>query len=256
LHQSIRGLEKHRILPTWRTSASLGVLLLLFTNKASLQTLPMRASDATITEHGDMEYSLTNDADQAATAWGVSVIVKDPNGTVLRQSTMAVDEYAAEALGVASDADRGSLLLRPHRPRRFVVTGPFEQGWQVTVMPLAIVFADRTSAGHPQLIERIFYGRANERDMLSRALHELRDIAAHDTGIHALNEACKRLATLVPAKDRDGPVVAVQKHLHDAQTRVPDAAVDSAAVLADAIEILQREYEAADEHAEPKKGAS
>jgi hypothetical protein len=244
-----------RILPKWRTSASVAILLLLFTTKARVQTLPVRASDATITDGGDVEYSLTNDTAQAATAWGVFLIVKDANGTVVRQSTLAADEYAAGA-GVVSEADRERFLLRPHRPRRFVVTGPFDQGWQVTVMPVAVVFADRTSTGHPQLIERIFQGRAHERDTLWSALRALHDIAAHDTGIHALKEGCRRLATLVPPNDRDDPLVAVQQHLHDAVTRVPDAGVDAAAALADAIEILQREYEAAAEHAHPMKGAS
>src|SRR4051812_26200945 len=47
---------------------------------ARAQAIPLRATDALVTDDGDLQYSLTNAASQPATAWSVTVTMTDSNG--------------------------------------------------------------------------------------------------------------------------------------------------------------------------------
>src|SRR4051794_31392692 len=80
---------------------------------ARAQAIPLQATDAQVTDDGDLQYSLTNDASQPATAWSVTVTMTDSNGSVLLQSAIMTDEYRAEALrGRVPDEELDASLLR------------------------------------------------------------------------------------------------------------------------------------------------
>lgn len=76
------------------TRVSLLVLVAMLTTHVALaQTIPLQAADAQVTDDGDLQYDLTNVASEPATAWCVFVTVRDPNGTLIRESAIITDEY-------------------------------------------------------------------------------------------------------------------------------------------------------------------
>lgn len=227
---------------------------MLTTHVAVAQTIPLQAADAQVTGDGDLQYDLTNIASEPATAWCVFVTVRDPNGTLIRESAIITDEYRAEALeDSASTDERDGYLLPVKRRRHFVVSGPFDPRSQLSVTPAAIVFADRTSAGHPRIIASIFQRRAGERDALLKTLHQLRHIDAHDAGVAALQEAIAILSrSRVPA-DAGSPAQEVEQRLRQALAQTGAPGFDPARALADEIECVRREYHAAARHAVPRK---
>jgi hypothetical protein len=164
------------------------VLACLLTTKAAwCQTVPLQATDAGVTDDGDLEYSLTNSASQPATAWSVTVMVTDPNGQIVGHSAITTDEYRGAAdRGFVPGEELDQLLLRPHRRRRFIVSGPFDARLQLTVTPIAVVFIDRSSSGPARVIDDIFQRRAAEARAKHGILRQLRDVQAHYTGINAL----------------------------------------------------------------------
>jgi hypothetical protein len=216
------------------------------------QGIPLQASEAQVGDDGDLQYFLTNTASQPATAWSVTVTMSDGNGSVLLHSAIMTDEYRAEALhGRVPDEELDASLLRPHRPRRFVMHGPFDVRTQLTVTPAAIVFLDRSFVGDPQIIDRIFGRRAAERDARHDILRQLRDVQARCTGVSALKEAISRLSR--PADTDPGNTHQIVHDLHEALTRVETDGVDPTKALADQIEVVQLEYRAAVEHAAARR---
>jgi hypothetical protein len=237
------------------TRVSLLVLVAMLTTHVALaQTIPLQAADAQVTDDGDLQYDLTNVASEPATAWCVFVTVRDPNGTLIRESAIITDEYRVEALeDSASKDERDGYLLRVKRRRHFVVTGPFDPRFQLSVTPAAIVFADRTSAGHPRIIDSIFQRRAGDRDALLNTLHQLRSIDAHAPGIDALQDAIAKLARSRHPADTGGPSQEVEQRLRQALTHTGEPGFDPARALTDEIECVRREYQAAARHAVPRK---
>lgn len=237
------------------TRVSLLVLVAMLTTHVALaQTIPLPAADAQVTDDRDLQYDLTNVASEPATAWCVFVTVRDPNGTLIRESAIITDEYRAEALvDSASKDDRDGYLLRVNRRRQFVVAGPFDPRSQLSVTPAAIVFADRTSAGHPRIIDSIFQRRAGERDALLKTLQQLRNIDARDAGINALQEAIAKLSRLRLPADTDSPSQQVEQRLRQAFAHTGEPGFDPARALADEIECVRRGYQAAARHAVPRK---
>ncbi len=238
-----------------RPHLPLVVLACLLTTKVVwCQTVPLQATDAGVTDDGDLEYSLTNSASQPATAWSVTVMVTDPNGQVVRHSAITTDEYRAEAdRGVVPDEHLDQLLLQPHRERRFIVSGPFDATLQLTVTPIAVVFSDGSSAGQPRVIESIFQRRAAEAVAKYEILRQLRDVQAHYTGIDALKEAAARLARSVARDDPGNSHQIVLQSLRDALTRAGRSDVDPARELAHQIDVVRREYQVAVQHSVPRK---
>jgi hypothetical protein len=119
------------------------------------------------------------------------------------------------------------------------------------VTPVAMVFLDGTSAGDPLLIESIFHRRAAERDARAEMLSQLREVRSHYGGA-ALKEASARLARSTmpdPGHARE----LCQKHLRDALVRSETDDIDPMAELSREIEVLRREYQAAVQHATPRK---
>jgi hypothetical protein len=226
------------------------VLLAILTLRAVAgQAIPLEASDAQVTDQGNLQYSLTSSARQPATAWCVTILVADRNGTVVRQAAITLDEYRAEAQrDVVSDDEIGRSLLRPQRTRRFELPGPFDPRLLVTVTPVAMVFLDGTSVGDPLLLESIFHRRAAERDARGEMLRQLRDVQTHYVGPAALREAIARLSKLAtpdPGRARQ----LCQKNLREALARSEANDIDPMAELSRQIEFVRREYEAAVQHA-------
>jgi len=233
---------------------SVVVLAAVLTARTAVgQEMPMQASDAQVTDTGDLQYCLTNLAAQPATAWSVTVRVTDPNGMVIRHSAITTDEYRAEAhRGMASDEQLSASLLRPHRPRRFVVPGPFDQRLQLTVTPLAMVFLDGSSVGHAQLIASVFQRRAAEREARRDILKQLRDVRTHYSGIAALKEAINRLSR--PATTDPGHTHRmVEQQLRDALTHAEAGRIDAGKALDDQLDLISREYQLAVQHSIPRR---
>jgi hypothetical protein len=233
-----------------RRYVSLALFFILLTAaRARAQAVPLHATDAEVADDGDLRYVLTNAAAEPATAWSVSVMMTDNNGSVMLHSMITTDEYRAEALhGRVGDEELNATLLRPHRPRRFVVHGPFDVRMQLTVTPAAVVFLDGRSAGDPQLIDRVFARRAAERDARHDILRQLRDVQAHCTGVSALKEAIARLSR--PVDTDPGNTRQIVQNLRSA---LENGGVDPAKVLADQIDVVAREYHAAVQHAAARK---
>jgi len=236
-----------------RRRLSLALVFSVFTAAiVRAQPIPLQASDAQVTDDGDLQYSLTNDASQPATAWSVTVTMTDSNGSVLLHSAIMTDEYRAEALhGRVPDKEFDASLLRPHQPRRFVVRGPYDMTSQLTVTPAALVFADRSSVGDPQIIDHIFRRRAVERDARHDILRQLRDVQVRCTGVNALKEAIARLSR--PRADDPGNTHRIVHELREALTRVDTDGLDPEHALAEQIAVVQLEYRAAVEHAAARK---
>jgi len=225
------------------------VVALLTAGPSSAQTVPLQASDAQVTDRGNLEYLLTSFAAQPATAWSVTVVVTDPHGTLIRQSAITVDEYRADAQrGFVSGDQLAHSLLRPGQPRRFELPGPFDSRLLVTVTPAAMVFLDRTSVGDPLMIASIFDRRAEERDARAEMLRQLVDVRARYAGPAALKEAMKRLSRPVtpdPGHARE----LCEKNLREALARSEAADTDPVVELSRQIEMVRREYDAAVRHA-------
>jgi hypothetical protein len=237
-----------------RKYLSVVVLAAVLTARTAVgQEMPMQASDAEVTDTGDLQYCLTNLAAQPATAWSVTVRVTDPNGIVIRHSAITTDEYRAEAQrGMASDEQSSTSLLRLHRPHRFVVPGPFDQRLHLTVTPLAMVFLDGSSVGHARLIASVFQRRAAEGDARRDILKQLRDVRTHYTGMAALKEAINRLSR--PATPDPGHTHRmVEEQLRDALTHAEAGRVDAEKALDDQLDLISREYQLALQHSIPRQ---
>lgn len=230
----------------------LALIALLMPHLAAAQGIGLQASDGQVTDAGNLQYSLTNLAAQPATAWSVTVVVADPNGTVIRQRAITLDEYRVEGLrGIVSENEVARSLLRPQQTRRFELPGPFDPRLVVSVTPVAIVFLDGTSVGDALLIESIFHRRAAERDARAEMLRQLRDVRSHYGGA-ALKDAIARLSRSAmpdPGHARE----LCQQHLREALVRSETDDIDPMAELSREIEILRREYQAAVQHATPRK---
>jgi len=234
-------------------SISLLLSIAVLTARAATAQISLQASDALVTAGGNLQYSLTSSATQPATAWSVTVVVADPNGTVIRQSAITLDEYRADAQrGTVSEDEIAGSLLRPRQTRRFELPGPFDPRLVLTVTPVAMVFLDGTSIGDPLLIESIFHRRAAERDARAEMLQQLLDVRTRYVGPAALQEAIARLSRSI-TPDPGHVRRACQKDLREALTRSRDDAIDPMAELSRQIEIVRREYNAAVQHATPRK---
>jgi hypothetical protein len=248
-----KNVRSRRTVAGSRLIALVALIAVLTPHRAAAQAVPLQASDGQVTDRGHLQYSLTSSAAQPATAWSVTVVVADPNGTVMRQSAITLDEYRAEAQrGVVSEDELARSLLRPRQTRRFELPGPFDPRLVVTVTPVALVFLDGTSIGDPLLIASIFRRRAAERDARGEMLRQLLDVRAHYVGPAALKEAIARLSQLA-APDPDHARRTCQKNLRDALARSEDDDVDPLAELSRQIEIVRREYAAAVQHATARK---
>lgn len=229
------------------------VVTALMPRPSAAQAIPLQASDAEVTDGGHLRYALTSFAAQPATAWSVTVVVTDLNGTVVRQTALTLDEYRAEAQrGIVSDEEIDRSLLRPRRTRRFELPGPFDPRLLVTVTPAAMVFADGTSVGDPLLIDSIFNRRADERDARADMLRQLLDVRAHYVGPAALREAITRLSRS-STSDPGHARWACQQNLRDALTRADADRGDPMEALSRQIDIVRREYDVAVQHATPPK---
>ena len=238
----------------YRRYISLAALtVIIAATNALAQTVPMQASDAQVNDDGDLQYCLTNAASQPATAWSVSVLVTDLNGSVVRHSAITTDEYRAEAqLGTRTDEELRASLLRPHRPRRFVVAGPFDERLLLTVTPLAMVFIDGSSTGQAAIIESVFHRRMVERDARHDILQQLRDVQAHYNGLEALKEAIARLSR--PAIDDPGNThLTIQQNLRESLQQAESRSIEPGDALAEEIDLVRREYDAAVQHSVPRK---
>jgi len=231
----------------------LALVALLTPRVAAGQAIPLQATDGQVTETGNLRYSLISSAAQPATAWSVTVVVADPNGTGIRHSAITLDEYRAEAQrGIVSEDELARSLLRPRQLRRFELPGPFDPRLVVTVTPVAMVFLDRTAVGDPLLIESIFHRRAAERDARAEMLRQLRDVQAHYVGPAALKEAIARLSRLA-TPDPGNARQLCQQHLREALSGSEADDMNSMAELSRQIEIVRREYDAAVQHATRKE---
>jgi hypothetical protein len=197
---------------------------------------------------------LTNSASQPATAWSVTVMVTDPNGQIVGHSAITTDEYRGAAdRGFVPGEELDQLLLRPHRRRRFIVSGPFDARLQLTVTPIAVVFIDRSSSGPARVIDDIFQRRAAEARAKHGILRQLRDVQAHYTGINALKEATARLARSATPDDPGDAHQRVLQSLRDALARIRSGHVDPVHELAHEIDVVRREYQLAIIHSVPRK---
>lgn len=235
-----------------RHSTILALAVVLTGRLAHAQAVPLQASDAQVTDEGNLQYSLTSLAAQPATAWSVTVLVEDANNTVVRRSVITVDEYRDDAqVDIVSGEVDGSFL-RPKRTRQFEVTGPFDPRHLVSVTPAAMVLLDGGSAGDGALIESIFHRRSEERDARAEMLRQLLDVQARYAGPQALKEAIARLARLTTPDPGHARQVC-QKSLREALMRLQPDDTDPTAELSRQIETLRREYAAAVRHATARK---
>lgn len=217
---------------------------------AAGQAVPLQARDAEVTNDGSLQYALTNLGSQAATAWSVTVTMTEPNGSIIQQYAVTMDEYLAEAGQPpvpVPDGDITTSLLRPQVPRHFTLTGGFDYRWLLTVNPVAIVFVDGTSAGQAPLIERIFRRRAAERDAIKEVVRQLSDVQDRYAGTSALRHA---IAALSRAPDMDPANVhlTAEQRLRRALARAGSDESEATRALGQEIALTRRELQAAARH--------
>jgi hypothetical protein len=115
-----------------------------------------------------------------------------------------------------------------------------------------MVFVDGSSSGQASIIESVFRRRAVERDARHDILRQLRDVQAHYNGVDALKEAIARLSRPV-INDPGDTHLAIQQDLRESLQQAESRSIEPGDALAEEIDLVRREYDAAVQHSVPRK---
>jgi hypothetical protein len=224
---------------------------------AALITVGLQAADVPLVVNrlvtGPMSrVQLTNTSPQAVTAWRLAITAPAGVGRS-RRFEETVDAYLSELTrDVAGSSDRLNRLM-PGETRELSLD-PQPEGASVEVV--AVVLDDGTAAGDPQAIREIFERRARERDELRQVVDIFNAVLPSSSGIPALEELKTRFGAFAAPQESTphrAAREAVDSYLRAATASNADAILQR---LRDYAALVQRQYELAVRHSQPRGRAN
>ena len=179
------------------------VLLLAAAIAAAPPELPVTVS--ALVKGPQSHVTLTNTANQPATAWALATVIPQENGRV-RREIETVDGYLSEVTqGLPGSSERLARLL-PGQARQ-VALEPLPA--DATVEILAVVLDDGTAMGDPDVIRSIFARRVAERDALQAVVNAFSEVLGSLQGDAAINALRDRLSAIASRAESTPPRAAL-----------------------------------------------
>lgn len=193
---------------------------------------------------------LTNTGSQPITAWSFAVASPNAQGGT-HHETHTADVYLS---AVTRDLPRSPQHLDWLQPGRSVRVPIDAAPPNAVVEIVAVVFADRTAAGDPQIVQAFFEHRRVERDQLRDVSDVMETVLKTQHGVEALHAIDAQLAAhgsadSVPHRTARDAVAAYLAA--PVGTAGRDDALDQQ--IRQYAAFVKKQYEVAAEHAEPRR---